>query len=124
MSNDLTESRCSEMMGGRCAFAVSLPYMVTHVGATPLAKPEKKTVSIDRCLLYEVSLLWERGIKTTGCCCGHGKAPAYISVKEEFTDVMKRLGYKPIKNELRPEDRTMFKPQTHLRYGTIAWQVN
>jgi len=31
-----------------------------------------KYVNIDKCLIHEIINLWEQGIKTTGCCCGHG----------------------------------------------------
>ena len=29
--------------------------------------------SVDKCLVYEINQLNNMGIKTIGCCCGHGK---------------------------------------------------
>ena len=68
----------------------------------------KKTVSIDACLIPEIVSLWEKGIHTTGCCCGHGKKEGikYIGVEEKFIPRMKALGYKvsPNHNDLKRED--------------------
>ncbi len=33
------------------------------------------------------------GIKTTGCCCGHGYTLGFIEVTDESIEDMKRLGY-------------------------------
>ena len=52
-----------------------------------------KRVSIDKCLLDEVVVLWEHGIKTAGNCCGHGKDEPVIWVYDEFIPRMKELGY-------------------------------
>lgn len=79
-----------------------------------------KYVSIDKCLIHEVINLWENGIRTTGCCCGHGdKSKAFIGVK--FADIpkMKSLGYCVAKNPCRPNDEDSFVPKTQLKYGSI-----
>jgi hypothetical protein len=34
---------------------------------------EKREISIDSCIAHVVAHLWESGIKTLGCCCGHKK---------------------------------------------------
>jgi len=54
---------------------------------------DRKTVCVDRCLEKEIKALWEMGIVTTGCCCGHGKVPPYIGVTPEHVLKMKSLGY-------------------------------
>ena len=111
--------KCSDVGFGtyNCAYNIMLPYLVTDpVGDIEVKVP--KTVAIDKCLLSEVVGLWEKGIKTTGCCCGHGKKDmAFIGVKEEYIPVMKELGYKVYFNECRPGDEDSFVPKTDLHYG-------
>jgi hypothetical protein len=58
--------------------------------------PERElveTVCIDACLVAEVASLWRRGIRTTGCCCGHNQREGFIGVEPEFIPSMKALGY-------------------------------
>lgn len=72
----------------------------------------RKKISLDVCLVAEVFFLWKKGIKTTGCCCGHNKYFSYIGVEEEFIPLMKSLGYEvcPNQNDLTREDS--FYPKT------------
>lgn len=61
------------------------------------------SVSIDACLVDEIKILWEKGIKTAGCCCGHGEVQGYIHVEDENIQQMKDLGY--VQNrEHRPDE--------------------
>lgn len=53
----------------------------------------KKQVTIDYCLKLEIEDLWKHGIKTTGCCCGHGHSLGYIGVTEDSIEKMLKLGY-------------------------------
>ena len=39
--------------------------------------------SVESCLVGEVNNLVNRGIRTIGCCCGHGKDRPYIQVSSE-----------------------------------------
>ena len=58
---------------------------------------DKRTVvSLDGCLTEEITDLWNRGIVTTGCCCGHNKRAGYIGVKDEHVNEMIELGYVPM----------------------------
>ena len=52
-------------------------------------------ICCDKCLATEIKLLNEMGIKTIGCCCGHGKGKdySYIQVAPEYCEKMKELGY-------------------------------
>ena len=43
-----------------------------------------KFVRVDGCLNYVISNLNAMGIKTLGCCCGHGRYPITIVVKTEL----------------------------------------
>ena len=108
--------KCNEIEFGSydCAYNIMLPWL-THDPTDPSAPPQPKTVAIDKCLLPEVIKLWEMGIKTTGCCCGHGrKGMAFIGVTEENIPRMKRLGYEVRFNECRPSDEDSFVPKTPL----------
>ena len=53
----------------------------------------KSHIPIDKCLEEEILTLWQKGIKTTGCCCGHGKVLGYIGVTEDCIERMEELGY-------------------------------
>lgn len=79
---------------------------------------EYKYVAIDKCLIKEIIDLWEKGIHTTGCCCGHGnKNKAFIGVDFEDIPKMKALGYEVQFNSCRPNDEDSFIPKTMLNYG-------
>lgn len=53
----------------------------------------KESIHIDKCLSKEIQELWKQGIKTTGCCCGHGMLLGYIGVLDESIEKMEELGY-------------------------------
>ena len=96
-----------------CCYHMYLPWKCKFPWEDDSAK-EKKFVSIDKCLLPEILSLWELGIKTTGCCCGHGRGLPFISVDSDDIDTMKFLGYKVFHNHFRPNDEDSFIPKTHI----------
>lgn len=98
-----------------CAYTIYLPWLCSFDANDVQTEP--KCVAIDKCLLPEIISLWEMGIKTTGCCCGHGKHEAYIGVEFDDIQKMKDLGYKIHHNSLRPDDEDSFVPKTKLEYG-------
>ena len=53
----------------------------------------KKIIQIDFCLKQEIQYLWDQGIRTTGCCCGHGRNLGFIQVLNEDIGAMYDLGY-------------------------------
>ena len=118
--------RCDEIGFGtyNCAYNIMLPWLVSD--PTEPDKPrEPKTVAIDKCLLSEVVSLWEKGIKTTGCCCGHGNPDmSFIGVQDEYIEKMKSLGYEVRFNECRPWDEDSFIPKTALEYGDADKGLN
>ena len=72
-----------------CAYHIYLPWKCKFAWEDD-SNLEPKLVSIDKCLLHEITHLWEIGIKTTGCCCGHGDfSKAFISVHPAYTEAMK-----------------------------------
>lgn len=82
----------------------------------------KLSIVVDECLANEIEFLWSRGIKTTGCCCGHGISLGFIQVREEYIEVMEYLGYV---HYIYPEKfggtdrKDAFIPKTygHIYYG-------
>lgn len=49
---------------------------IGHVGCLTF----RETTSVDRCVAPLVQALWERGVITTGSCCGHNQQAGYIGV--------------------------------------------
>lgn len=47
----------------------------------------------DACMVYELHTLWKNGVRTNGCCCGHGKYLASIVVDKTSIEKMVNLGY-------------------------------
>jgi len=82
-----------------------------------------KKICVDTCIADEIKALWNLGISTTGCCCGHQKLQGYIGVIDRDIDVMKILGYEVHKNNVRPSDEDSFVPKStycHSCQKTIA----
>lgn len=50
-------------------------------------------ILIDKCLAQEIQTLWQKGIHTRGCCCGHGKETGSIEVERTDLGKMIELGY-------------------------------
>lgn len=105
--------KCKDIKFGTydCVYTIQLPW---H----RLISQESRTwVAVDKCLLPEVLYLWESGIKTTGCCCGHGRDElAYIGVCDEHIQKMKDMGYRVHYNKCRPNDEDSFTPKSILTY--------
>ena len=82
----------------------------------------KEKIPVDACLAEEIQNLWELGIKTCGCCCGHGKVLGFINVTDDCIEKMYELGYQ---NYIFPDEfggkerKDTFIPKTtyHLYEG-------
>lgn len=61
----------------------------------------KDAIQVDLCIAGEIVWLWDEGIKTTGCCCGHGKNLGYIQVTDDCIEKMRALGYQ---NYIYPDE--------------------
>jgi len=95
---------------------------VQEYGCQVCAKPffsKDKFICFDKCLVDELFYLWDKGIITTGCCCGNHEGEngenGYIGVKEKFIPLMKKLDYKVRFNNSRPNDDDSFIPKTILK---------
>lgn len=73
-----------------------------HISLTPPIWSSKKVISVDVCLKEEILYLWEQGVITGGCCCGHQIHKPTIGVYKESIAIMKILGYE-VANEFYPE---------------------
>lgn len=54
-------------------------------------------IPVDKCIVDQVIALWENGVRTYGCCCGHNKQRGFINVGKE--DFKKALGLGFTKHE-------------------------
>lgn len=89
----------------------------SYEGMIELVAPSwssKKTICVDICIALEITSLWQAGIRTTGCCCGHGKALGYIGVWEEDIQRMIDIGYVVRPNETDSSRKDGFYPKTKL----------
>ena len=41
----------------------------------------RRCFSLDACIVPAVEILWAAGIRTTGCCCGHGSGHGVVSIE-------------------------------------------
>lgn len=44
----------------------------------------KKTICVDVCIADAIQMLWENGMETLGCCCGHGKENPTVIIAEHM----------------------------------------
>ena len=98
---------CADVEIGSYGNQISVPYP-SHI--TPPPDCNQTHVCLDKCISDEVRSLWEQGIKTTGCCCGHGKLEPFIGVAPSDIPRMKSLGYLVAPNPSRPGDEDSFYP--------------
>ena len=75
-----------------------------------------KGAMIDRCLLPELRAMWEQGIQTVCCCCGHGETEAYIRVKGEYAGTMREMGYEECEHHacVMYEGTAAFRPKCSI----------
>lgn len=78
------------------------------------AKVPGYNISCDRCLVTEIKILNDMGIKTIGCCCGHQKHPGYIQVDPEYIEKMRALGYKHMSLDKNGNGQWCFEPKSIL----------
>jgi len=103
---------------GKCEYSIYLPFLYK-------GESRYRLVGIDKCLLPEILKIWEYGIKTDWCCCGHGCVTsdgfslASIAVPKEYKNKMVNMGYKKHMGSFFSDNYVVFVPKTELKYGTI-----
>lgn len=78
-----------------------------------------REIYLDTCLQDEVyKLQHKHGIRTIGCCCGHGETPPYIQVSPEGDNIeqMYLLGYEPMPLDEYGHGHWCFKPKTYFGF--------
>lgn len=76
-----------------------------------------KSICVDTCLQDEVyNLIKKHGIRTLGCCCGHGTNAPYIQVDEHDVEDMVMMGYKQLPIDENGNGKWCFKPKTFLDF--------
>lgn len=58
-----------------------------------LQNKQAPTICVDKCIVACIERLWEIGIETTGCCCGHNINRAWVSVDPEDYRYMFEAGF-------------------------------
>lgn len=86
---------------------VSIPYHMSAYRASRLANGLSDTISIDPCIYGEILQLWQHGVITYGCCCGHNYLTPMVNVADESIDKMLALGY--IQEHPDPERKDTFR---------------
>ena len=74
---------------------------------------EELGINVDKCLVTEIKSLNEQGIKTVGCCCGHGKSQGYIQVQQGYGKKMEALGYEKLPIDESGNGHNCFKPKSN-----------
>jgi hypothetical protein len=53
----------------------------------------RQSIVVDACLADLIVTLNEQGVRTTGCCCGHGKGPGSVTITPSSIERASELGY-------------------------------
>jgi hypothetical protein len=65
----------------------------SHARKRRLQEGNPPTVCVDNCIVEAIRQLWDRGIETTGCCCGHNFERGWVNVHPDDYPAMFELGY-------------------------------
>ncbi|MCI1693300.1 hypothetical protein [Aneurinibacillus aneurinilyticus] len=58
-----------------------------------LKPPRENDIYVDSCIAEEIQYLNDKGIKTMGCCCGHGEKPPLCLINVDSIKLCEKLGY-------------------------------
>lgn len=72
---------------------VSIPPHMGEYKSARLNAGLSAMICIDPCIMEEIKYLWELGINTYGCCCGHNTYEPMVNVGEKDIKKMLQLGY-------------------------------
>lgn len=102
---------CKDIEVGSYDNQVELP-RPDHMKVRTEGSANQHAICVDACLKDEILDLWSKGIRTTGCCCGHNKVPGYIGVIDQDIPLMLAMGYEVQPNEMYSERKDSFKPNS------------
>lgn len=68
-------------------------FLYVNIQTSSTLEYKNYPIIVDSCIADEIQELWDKGIRTTGCCCGHGIHLGFIQVECEDIPKMKKLGY-------------------------------
>ncbi|QTE37490.1 hypothetical protein J3L18_00030 [Mucilaginibacter gossypii] len=68
-------------------------------------------VCLDPCIVDEIQTLWDLGIQTTGCCCGHNNPEwfPFVNVNDDSIEAMLDLGYIQKHSDTKRKDTFLLK---------------
>ena len=113
--------KCKDVEFGtyECSYNIKVPYLCKFSWEDE-SEYREKYVNIDKCLMRDILEIWEAGIKTTGCCCGHERSKPFISVVEGYESKMKAIGYEQYESFDEAEkshSHLYFKPKSIMKYN-------
>ncbi len=103
-------------------------FLLINIQTDDKVKYKNLPIPVDACIADEIQTLWNNGIRTCGCYCGHGYRLDYIEVEEEDIPKMEQMGYcHYIYPDLfgGAERKEAFIPksgQAHIYGGYIRWE--
>ena len=65
---------------------------------------KSRIISVDVCMVVDLKNLWDKGIRTVECCCGHNRVDGYIAVDDKSIPLMLEMGYKNITKKQERKD--------------------
>jgi hypothetical protein len=101
-----------EIGSHRVSVLMRLPPHMSDLEEMRVANDLSPYITVDACLVEEIRDLWDAGIRTSGCCCGHNQVPGFIGVYGGDIPKMHALGYIPQWNALYPEREDGFYPKS------------
>lgn len=100
---------CRNVVFGSYDNQIQVNTLPDHIAAFKMKHGgDPGSICLDACIAQEVQDLWELGITTTGCCCGHNQMPGFIGVIDPDIPRMKEMGYQVMFNPNRPYDEDSF----------------
>ena len=64
---------------------------------------EKDFISIDECIVEQMQALWEAGIVTLACCCGHGEGACSVVIEHSFEPFDISIAYDILNKDVNRE---------------------
>lgn len=54
----------------------------------------RESVCIDECITGTIQALWNAGVVTLGCCCGHDRSPCTVIIESSLNPAMLATAYR------------------------------